>query len=94
MSWKLKQAPTQNGRIAIVTGANIGLGYETALGLAAKGCSVVLACRNIEKAEAAKARILARYPKAVVDCMALDLASLKSVRKFAAAYKCPSGKAA
>jgi len=87
MSWKLKQAPTQAGRIAIVTGANIGLGYETALGLAAKGCSVVLACRDIAKAEAAKAGILAQYPEAVVDCIALDLASLKSVRKFAAAYK-------
>jgi NAD(P)-dependent dehydrogenase (short-subunit alcohol dehydrogenase family) len=87
MSWKLKQAPTQKGRIAIVTGANVGLGYETALALAGKGCSVVLACRNIEKAEAAKAGILAQHPKAVVDCMTLDLASLKSVRKFAAAYK-------
>jgi NAD(P)-dependent dehydrogenase (short-subunit alcohol dehydrogenase family) len=87
MSWNFKRIPMQKGRIAIVTGANIGLGYETALGLAAKGCSVVLACRNIEKAEAAKASILAQTPKAVVDCMALDLASLKSVRKFAAAYK-------
>jgi NAD(P)-dependent dehydrogenase (short-subunit alcohol dehydrogenase family) len=87
MSWKLKQAPTQKGRIAIVTGANVGLGYETALALAGKSCSVVLACRNIDKAEAAKAGILAKYPKATVECMALDLASLKSVRKFAAAYK-------
>jgi NAD(P)-dependent dehydrogenase (short-subunit alcohol dehydrogenase family) len=87
MSWNLAQAPTQKGRIAIVTGANIGLGYETALGLAAKSCSVVLACRNIDKAEAAKASILAQYPKSIIDCMALDLASLKSVRKFAAAYK-------
>ena len=43
--------------------------------------------QNIDKAEAAKASILAKHPKAVVDCMALDLASLKSVRKFAAAYK-------
>jgi NAD(P)-dependent dehydrogenase (short-subunit alcohol dehydrogenase family) len=87
MSWTLKQAPTQKGRIAIVTGANVGLGYETALALAGKGCSVVMACRNLEKAETAKAGILAQHPKAVVDCMALDLASLKSVRKFAAAYK-------
>jgi len=87
MSWNLKQAPTQKGRIAIVTGANIGLGYETALALAGKGCSVVLACRNIDKAEAAKASILTQYPKAIVDCMSLDLANLKSVRKFAAAYK-------
>jgi NAD(P)-dependent dehydrogenase (short-subunit alcohol dehydrogenase family) len=87
MSWTLKQAPTQKGRIAIVTGANVGLGYETALALAGKGCSVVLACRNIEKAEAAKASILAQHPKATIDCMALDLASLKSVRRFAATYK-------
>jgi len=87
MSWNIKQVPTHTGRIAIVTGANIGLGFETALGLVAKGCSVVLACRNIAKAEAAKASILAQHPKAVVHRMALDLASLKSVRKFAAAYK-------
>jgi NAD(P)-dependent dehydrogenase (short-subunit alcohol dehydrogenase family) len=87
MSWNLEQAPTQKGRIAVVTGANIGLGYATALGLAAKGCSLVLACRNMDKAEAAKAGIVAHHPKAAIDCMALDLASLKSVRKFAAAYK-------
>jgi len=87
MPWTLQQAPTQKGRIAIVTGANIGLGYETALGLASKGCTVVLACRDIAKAEAAKATIVAQCPKAVVECMVLDLSSLKSVRKFALAYK-------
>ena len=87
MSWTLKQAPTQSGRIAVVTGANIGLGYETALALAGKGCTVVLACRNAAKAEAAQAAILAQHPKARVECMALDLGSLKSVRAFAAAYK-------
>jgi NAD(P)-dependent dehydrogenase (short-subunit alcohol dehydrogenase family) len=87
MPWNLERAPTQKGRLAIVTGANIGLGYETALGLAAKGCSVVLACRNIDKAEAAKASILAQHSKSTVDCMALDLASLASVRKFAVVYK-------
>ncbi len=86
MSWTLKQAPTQSGRIAVVTGANIGLGYETALALAGKGCTVVLACRNAGKAEAAQAAILAQHPRARVESMALDLGSLKSVRAFAAAY--------
>ena len=87
MSWTLKQAPTQSGRIAVITGANIGLGFETALALAGKGCAVVLACRNTAKAEAAQAAILAQHPKARVESMALDLGSLKSVRSFAAAYK-------
>ena len=87
MSWTLKQAPKQSGRIAVVTGANIGLGYETALALAGKGCAVVLACRSPAKAEAAQAAILAQHPKASVECMKLDLGSLKSVRAFAAAYK-------
>jgi NAD(P)-dependent dehydrogenase (short-subunit alcohol dehydrogenase family) len=76
----------QNGRVAIVTGANIGLGFETALALAGKGCTVVLACRSAVKADAAKARIVAQLRGAKVECMALDLGSLKSVRAFAAAY--------
>jgi len=87
MSWNFKRIPMQKGRIAVVTGANIGLGYETALALAGKGCAVVLACRNIAKADAARAAIVARHPKARVECMALDLASLKSVRAFATAYR-------
>ena len=87
MSWNLKHAPMQTGRIAIVTGANIGLGFETALALAGKGITVVLACRNSAKAEAAKAAILASHPKATITCMALDLGSLKSVRAFATAYR-------
>ena len=87
MSWTLKQAPSQAGRIAVVTGANIGLGYETALALAAQGCTVVLACRNPAKAEAAKATIRAGHPKARVECQALDLASLASVRAFAKACR-------
>ncbi|APW44566.1 oxidoreductase [Rhodoferax saidenbachensis] len=86
MTWTLQQVPTQSGRVAIVTGANIGLGFEVALALAAKNCSVVMACRNRDKAEAAKARILARHPGATLECMALDLASLRSVHAFAAAF--------
>jgi len=86
MTWRLEQIPDQTGRFAIVTGANIGLGYETALALAGKGCAVVLACRNVGKATEAKSRILAQFPNAKIECMPLDLLSLRSVREFAAAY--------
>lgn len=86
MTWTLEQAPTQKGRLAVVTGANIGLGFETAKALASKGCDLVLACRNMDKAETAQAAILAKFPKAKVTCMKLDLSSLKSVRAFATAY--------
>lgn len=84
--WSIDQVPAQSGRLAIVTGANIGLGLETAKALAGKGCAVVLACRNLAKAEAAKAQILALHPQAIVECMVLDLSSLRSVRAFAKAF--------
>lgn len=86
MTWTIDQAPSQTGRLAVVTGANIGLGYETALALAGKGCEVVLACRSLAKAETARAQIAAQHAKAQVHCMALDLASLKSVRAFASGF--------
>ena len=86
MPWNLQQAPSQAGRIAIVTGANSGLGLETARALAAKGCTVVLACRNLDKAQAARAALLEQQPQATLECMALDLGSLRSVRAFATAY--------
>ena len=86
MPWNMNQVPPQTGRLAIVTGANIGLGFETALALAGKNCTVVLACRNMPKAEAAKAQIVEKHPKATLECMPLDLGSLQSVRAFAAAY--------
>jgi NAD(P)-dependent dehydrogenase (short-subunit alcohol dehydrogenase family) len=86
MTWNIHDAPDQQGRIAIVTGANIGLGFDTALALAGKGCRVVLACRNLDKAQAARGQILAHHPKAHVECQALDLSSLKSVRSFATVF--------
>jgi NAD(P)-dependent dehydrogenase (short-subunit alcohol dehydrogenase family) len=86
MTWTLEQADKQNGRIAIVTGANIGLGLHTALQLAGKGCAVVLACRNLDKAETARQEILQQFPRADVHCQQLDLSSLKSVRAFAAEF--------
>ncbi|AFY37737.1 Protochlorophyllide reductase [[Leptolyngbya] sp. PCC 7376] len=87
MSFSVENAPSQQGKTAIVTGSNTGLGYETALGLAKLGATVILACRNLEKAEAAKTKILSEVPSAAVSVMALDLNSLDSVRQFAADFR-------
>jgi NAD(P)-dependent dehydrogenase (short-subunit alcohol dehydrogenase family) len=83
----LLKAPSQKGKIAIVTGANIGLGYETALGFAKLGAKVILACRNHEKAEEAKRAILRKVPEADLDILLIDLKSLGSVRRFAEKFK-------
>lgn len=85
--WSLEDAGDQTGRIAIVTGANTGLGYETALALAGKGASVILACRSRDRAEDARGRIIAQYPSAQVKVGTIDTGRLKSVREFAAAFQ-------
>ncbi len=77
------QIPSQSGRLAVVTGATGGLGYETALALAAAGAEVVLAGRNDRKGARALARLRATYPDATVRFERLDLASLASVAIFA-----------
>ena len=74
------------GKLAVVTGASSGIGLEIAKGLAAQGAEVVLACRNVAKAEAAKREILAAAPKAALSIMKVDLASLASIRSFAKAF--------
>jgi len=85
-TFNLDKIPSQKGRIAIVTGANIGLGFETALGLAKKEMTVILACRNIDKAKAAKQNILKRVPKANLEIIQIDLSKLDSVRNFVKNY--------
>jgi len=87
MSFSLDKIPSQKGKIAVVTGANTGLGYETALGLASKDCKVIMACRNGDKAEKAMAEIRKEVPNADLEFIKLDLNRLKSVREFAKAYK-------
>jgi NAD(P)-dependent dehydrogenase (short-subunit alcohol dehydrogenase family) len=77
----------QNGRIMIVTGANTGLGYETALSLAQKGAKVIMACRNLSKANTAKASIKKEIPSADLEVMEIDLSDLSSVRNFAKSYQ-------
>lgn len=85
-TFDINTVPSQKGRIAIVTGANNGLGYETALALAQKDMKVILACRNLEKAEAAKQAIYKQIPQADVEVMQIDLSKLASVRAFAKSF--------
>jgi NAD(P)-dependent dehydrogenase (short-subunit alcohol dehydrogenase family) len=80
MAWTAADIPDQTGRVAVVTGANGGLGLETARELARKGAHVIMAARNMEKAEQARAAILADVPHASLELQELDLAKLASVR--------------
>jgi NAD(P)-dependent dehydrogenase (short-subunit alcohol dehydrogenase family) len=81
--WKADDIPDLSGRTAVVTGANSGLGYDTALQLATHGAHTVLACRGLDKGSDAAAKILDRHPDAKVEVMELDLANLASVQHFA-----------
>jgi NAD(P)-dependent dehydrogenase (short-subunit alcohol dehydrogenase family) len=86
-TWTTADIPDQTGRVAVITGANTGLGYETAAALAAKGARVVLAIRNLEKGRAAADLIKARTPNADVTLQELDLSSLASIRTAADALR-------
>jgi NAD(P)-dependent dehydrogenase (short-subunit alcohol dehydrogenase family) len=85
--WSAERLPEQSGRIAIVTGANSGIGFETARVLAEKGATVNMACRNLAKANPKADEIRERHPGAKVEVMQLDLADLESVRSFADAFR-------
>jgi NAD(P)-dependent dehydrogenase (short-subunit alcohol dehydrogenase family) len=81
--WTTADIPDQTGRVAVITGANTGLGYETALALAAHGAHVVLAVRDLDKGKDAISRIVSQSPQADVALQELDLTSLESVRSAA-----------
>ena len=81
--WTTSDIPDQSGRVAVITGANTGLGYETALALAEHGAHVVLAVRNLDKGKDAAARIAAAVPHADVALQELDLTSLESIHAAA-----------
>ncbi|WP_266382454.1 oxidoreductase [Streptomyces canus] len=84
--WNVKAIPDQSGRVAVVTGANSGIGYVTARELARRGARVLLACRSEARGAEAGERLVAEVPGAEVQFARLDLGDLSSVREFAAAY--------
>ena len=85
--WTVNDVPDQTGKVAIVTGANSGLGFETTRGLARKNATVIMACRDLKKGDAALEKIRREFPDAKVELMKLDLADLDSVRQFAENFK-------
>ncbi|UXA18586.1 SDR family NAD(P)-dependent oxidoreductase [Mycobacterium sp. SMC-4] len=82
--WTAADVPDQSGRVAVITGSNTGIGYETAAVLAAHGARVVLAVRDLAKGRSAAERITRATPDAQVSVQELDLSSLDSVRRAAA----------
>ena len=81
--WTVADVPDQSGRVAVVTGANSGIGFEAATVLARRGAHTVLACRDAGRAEDALTRLSAAVPEATVPLVRLDLASLESIRAAA-----------
>ena len=81
--WTIDHIPEQAGRTAVVTGANSGLGFNTARALALKGAKVIMACRNLDKGEMARQSIINEGVTVEPELWHLDLASLESVKQFA-----------
>jgi len=86
LNWTAENIPDLTGKIAIVTGANSGIGYETARALARQEATVILACRNKDKGQAAERQIAQEYPGAKAELGLLDLSNLALVRRFAGEF--------
>jgi NAD(P)-dependent dehydrogenase (short-subunit alcohol dehydrogenase family) len=84
--WTAAETPSQAGKTVLITGANSGIGYQAALELARHGAHVLLGCRNAAKGNAALVRLLQEAPGASAEVVELDMASLASIRAFAAAF--------
>ena len=84
--WTTADIPRQDGKLAIVTGANSGIGLHAARELARAGCTVIVACRSAEKASNTRQRIVQEIPAAMIEDGVLDLANLSSIREFAKAF--------
>jgi len=84
--WTAQEIPSQAGKVALITGANSGIGYQAALELARHGAHVLLGCRNAAKGQAALERLHREAPGASAEVVTLDMASLQSIRAFAAEF--------
>ncbi|MDB5086869.1 MAG: short-chain dehydrogenase/reductase [Mucilaginibacter sp.] len=84
--WTKNNMPDQTGKIAIVTGANAGIGFETALALYEAGAHVVLACRSLKNAEETLVKIKEKEGKGTLETALLDLSDLSLVKQFAEAF--------
>jgi NAD(P)-dependent dehydrogenase (short-subunit alcohol dehydrogenase family) len=84
--WTVDKISSQAGRVAVITGANSGIGYQAALELARHGAHVVMACRSAAKGQAALERLHREAPGCSAEVAELDMASLASIRKFATEF--------
>ena len=82
----IERMPVLDGKVAVVTGSNSGIGFWAANALAYRRCHVVLACRSVQKGTEAKDAILGRFPDASVEVMELDNMDLQSVKRFAGRF--------
>ena len=85
-NWTTADIPNQSGKIMIVTGANSGIGFETARSLALHGATVIMACRSLEMGQAAVDQIRSQNPRGQAILQRLDLADLASVGGFAESF--------
>jgi NAD(P)-dependent dehydrogenase (short-subunit alcohol dehydrogenase family) len=87
MTWTVERIRDLTGKVAVVTGANNGIGLEVTRELARHGAAVILACRSEARGQAAIQSIRTSVPNARIQTRRLDLASLASIRQFAAMFR-------
>jgi len=92
MAWHLDEIPDLSGKVAVVTGGNVGLGFRSGLELARKGAQVVLACRNAERGREAAILIKSEIEGAEVSALPLDLVDAESIEGFARAFAADHGR--
>jgi NAD(P)-dependent dehydrogenase (short-subunit alcohol dehydrogenase family) len=86
-NWTENKIPDQSGRTVLISGANSGIGFESARALAQKGATVIMACRSMDRGNEARNKLLQLVSNADLVVMELDLSDLDSVRNFAATFQ-------